>query len=873
LLPDIEKLKVMSPEEVLQLFQKQHTSQINLELQNKALQGAIEKLEDSQERYIDMYHFAPVGYVTLDENGIIVESNFTFTTLIKTSGKSLINKSLACFIFTEDQGSYHLFQDRLFNTGEESVCELRINIADSILCWVCLKGKLSRDKKSGKPEYRIMVNDINKYKQAEEKFRESEQKYRELFDSSRDGFVIVDVKGRFIDANPAYCKMLGYTMDELRQKENFFEITPKQWHDWERQEIWDKQLVQKGRAGLYEKEYRRKDGKVFPVELQSLSVRDEQGKIRYFWAIVRDITERKRAEAATEDAHQRLLTVLDSINAIIYVSDMESYDILFINKHARKIFGDIEGKKCWNMIQSNQSGPCDFCTNPSLVDAGNNPTGIYRWEYQNINTGRWYDCQDRAIKWIDGRIVRLQIGIDITARKRTEEKLRESETRNRTILKAVPDLMFINNREGVFLDYHASDKRLLAVEPEQFLNKCIHEIFPADVAEKILQCFEKAHETQQAQTIEYVLGVMNETRHFEACITPMDDQRQLTIVRDITQRKRDEEAVKESEHKYRTLFEETLNPILVLDENKRYIDANKAALEFLECDREELLYQDVWIFAPPDKLDIMKQNHSPFMSRRTIETEYVVHGATKTLMLNVIPLEIKGTTCLYGIGQDITKHKQVEEVIKASLREKETLLKEVHHRVKNNMQTISSLLNLQILRNKDKNIKQALMDCQGRINSMASVHQMLYTSESLSLIDCQMYISKLSGDILLSYYSSGLNRVKLTIDAKGVTLGIQQALSLGLIINELLSNSLKYGFPENMHGRILIRLKRYEQKKMEFVFSDNGVGIPEDLDWQNTRSLGLNLIVLLAKNQLRGTISMKRREGTSFIIKFNCENN
>jgi PAS domain S-box-containing protein len=172
LLPDIEKLKVMSPEEVLQLFQKQHTSQINLELQNKALQGAIEKLEDSQERYIDMYHFAPVGYVTLDENGIIVESNFTFTTLIKTSGKSLINKSLACFIFTEDQGSYHLFQDRLFNTGEESVCELRINTADSVLGWVCLKGKLSRDKKSGKPEYRIMVNDINKYKQAEEKFRE-----------------------------------------------------------------------------------------------------------------------------------------------------------------------------------------------------------------------------------------------------------------------------------------------------------------------------------------------------------------------------------------------------------------------------------------------------------------------------------------------------------------------------------------------------------------------------------------------------------------------------------------------------------------------------------------------------------------------------
>jgi PAS domain S-box-containing protein len=443
LLPDIEKLKVMSPEEVLQLFQKQHTSQIDFELQNKALHRTIEKLENSQERNIDMYDFASVGYVTIDENGIIVESNYTFTNLVNKSGESLINKPLLRFIFMEDHGSYHLFQDRLFNTGEESVYELRINTTDSGLCWVCLKGKLFRDKKSGKPVCHIMVNDINHYKQAEEKCRESERKYRELFESSRDGFVIVDVKGRFIDANPAYCEMLGYTIDELRQKENFFEVTPEQWHDWERQEIWDKQLVREGRACVYEKEYRRKDGKVFPVELQSLAIRDEQSRIRYLWAIVHDITERKRAEAATEEAHQRLLTVLDSINAIIYVSDMQSYDILFINKHARKIFGDIEGKKCWNTIQSDQTGPCDFCTNPSLVDAENNPTGIYRWEYQNINTGRWYDCQDRAIEWIDGRIVRLQIGIDITARKRTEEKLRESETRNRTILKAIPDLMFI----------------------------------------------------------------------------------------------------------------------------------------------------------------------------------------------------------------------------------------------------------------------------------------------------------------------------------------------------------------------------------------------------------------------------------------------
>jgi PAS domain S-box-containing protein len=225
---------------------------------------------------------------------------------------------------------------------------------------------------------------------------------------------------------------------------------------------------------------------------------------------------------------------------------------------------------------------------------------------------------------------------------------------------------------------------------------------------------------------------------------------------------------------------------------------------------------------------------------------------------------------IYASARDITERKQHEEMIKNSLREKETLLKEIHHRVKNNMQVISSLLNLQMMRNKDKQVNKALMDCRGRINSMASVHEMLYASNSLSVIDCHKYFSKLTGDILHSYHPSR-HRVKLTVDAKGVTLGIQQALPLGLMINEMLSNSLKYGFPENMHGQIMIRLMACEQDMFEFVFSDNGIGIPEDIDWRNTQSLGLNLIVLLAENQLRGTVSLDRAKGTCFITKFRCE--
>jgi two-component sensor histidine kinase len=191
------------------------------------------------------------------------------------------------------------------------------------------------------------------------------------------------------------------------------------------------------------------------------------------------------------------------------------------------------------------------------------------------------------------------------------------------------------------------------------------------------------------------------------------------------------------------------------------------------------------------------------------------------------------------------------------------------------MQVISSLLNLQIIRSKDDQVKKALMDCQGRIFSMASTHEMLYTSESLTVINCQSYISLLTWQILNVCNAShqDLHRVKMRVDAKGVELGIQQATTLGLIINEILSNALKYAFPQNMPGRIMICLKLCKNDVVELVVSDNGIGIPEDVDWRNCKTLGLNLIVLLAENQLGGTISLDRKEGTCFTVKFKRENN
>jgi PAS domain S-box-containing protein len=141
---------------------------------------------------------------------------------------------------------------------------------------------------------------------------------------------------------------------------------------------------------------------------------------------IRDVTARKKTQDALHEALETLKTVMDSLDALVYVCDMETYEILFLNQFGRSIWGEVIGRKCYASLQENQSVPCFFCTNTKIVDSEGNPTGVYNWEFQNTITKKWYHCRDSAIRWIDGRIVRLEIATDITEQKLTENALRKA---------------------------------------------------------------------------------------------------------------------------------------------------------------------------------------------------------------------------------------------------------------------------------------------------------------------------------------------------------------------------------------------------------------------------------------------------------------
>lgn len=220
---------------------------------------------------------------------------------------------------------------------------------------------------------------------------------------------------------------------------------------------------------------------------------------------------------------------------------------------------------------------------------------------------------------------------------------------------------------------------------------------------------------------------------------------------------------------------------------------------------------------------------------------------------------------MVGVVQDITERKRAEEQILTSLKEKEVLLKEIHHRVRNNLTTIASILSLQAPYLEDFKAREIFRECENRVRTMSKIHTNLFQSKDLAHINFGFYLQELSQELFLSYQINP-EAVAFETDIGNISLNINTALPLGLLLTELMTNALKYAFPAGRKGKLRVGLQQ-EDHQMVLTVSDDGIGFPEYLDFQNTKSLGLQLVMGLVR-QLQGTIEMTRKEGTAFRILF-----
>ena len=308
-----ENIDGQTPAEIRQAFHELRVHQIELDMQNDELRRAHAELDAVLARYIDLYDLAPVGYLTVSAQGLILEANLTAATLLGVTRKGLFKQPMSRFIFKEDQDIYYLHSSQLFETGGRQACELRMVKKDKTTFWAHLNGTYAQDDQN-EPVCRITINDISIHKQVEEKLSVSESKYRMLFESANDAILLMD-QSIFVDCNPKALEMYGCTREQIIDQP-FFRFSPEVQTDGRNsmEKAMEKiNRALKGQSQFFEWKNSRYDGTLFDAEV-SLNTCLATNKY-YIQAIVRDITDRKRIEDLMLDSEKkyRELSIIDGL--------------------------------------------------------------------------------------------------------------------------------------------------------------------------------------------------------------------------------------------------------------------------------------------------------------------------------------------------------------------------------------------------------------------------------------------------------------------------------------------------------------------------------------------------------------------------------
>jgi PAS domain S-box-containing protein len=339
------------------------------------------------------------------------------------------------------------------------------------------------------------------------------------------------------------------------------------------------------------------------------------------------------------------------------------------------------------------------------------------------------------------------------------------------------------------------------------------------------------------------------------------------LAEDITGQKQVEEKIQSTTLLLVTLMDNLKSGILVEDSSRRVRHVNEAFCEMFEVpvSKDALLGTDSRLLFP--RSESFAERIEAIVSRSVASTGEEINFNGKCLTRNYVPLSVNHQDNYHlWQYQNITERKLAEEQIKGSLEEKEVLLKEIHHRVKNNLQVISSLLSLQCTQIQNDEVKQLFADSQSRVRVMALVHEQLYQSHDLASIDFSVYVRNLTNYLIRSYQGRS-DAVRVKLEVAPVPMSIDTAITCGLIISELVSNCMKYAFPKEQKGEVSICLDQQSDGSLRLSVHDNGVGFPTDIDFQNTDSLGLKLVRSLTE-QLGGSIHYRNDNGSEVQLQF-----
>lgn len=505
------------------------------------------------------------------------------------------------------------------------------------------------------------------------------------------------------------------------------------------------------------------------------------------------------------------------------------------------------------------------------------------WRVRKDGSRFWAHWVITAVRDEEGELLGfVNLSRDLNEQKRAQDELRRSEERFHNAIESAPNAMLMVNRGGRIEMLNLQAEVVFGYSRDELLGQPIEMLIPERFRGRHsghrMSYFAKPEARPMGAGRDlYALKKDGSEFPVEIGLSPIETQDGLMVlasVIDITGRKSQEAALKRSEERVRQVIEGAPNAFVMIGQDGRIEMVNVATERMFGYPREELLGKPVECLIP----ERYREQHPALRAAFFARPEMRPMGAGRDLFAlkkngTEFPVEIalnpvwnsEGLKVLAAIA-DITERKKKEDEIKAALREKETLLGEIHHRVKNNLQIVQSMLHLQAAKFEDEAWRDAVRDCENRIKSMALIHQTLYQSDDFSRVDFAGFLNALALTLINSYRIDP-GRISVSVEADQVLLPITAAVPCGQIANELVSNALKHAFPEGRCGKVAIALSRSEQRGVVLTITDDGVGIPEGITMRSPGGLGLRLVNLLT-DQLRGTLSMRRANPTRFIVQF-----
>ena len=628
---------------------------------------ADKALKQSEEKYHSLVANLNEGLMQVDNDDRILFVNQKLCDMFGYTEDELIGKiGYETLIAKEDQKTIKEKNRQRKNIPYEHY-EIRGRKKSDEIIWLDISGSAVKDEEGNVVGSVGLLTDITKRKNAETEVIKSANFTKALLDSVPTPVFYKDKEGKYLGCNKRFTEVMGVSDKEIKGK-TVYELWPS-----EHAAIYHKkdvELIKNPEHQIYDFQVKDKEGAIRFVVFAKDVFLDEQGNPAGLVGAFLDITDRKRAEEKLKEERRRLDFIMEATHTHFNILDKD-FNILHVDSAWQKIYGNPQNKKCYQYFMDSDT-PCTGCGVQKALQSKE----VVVYEEFLPKENRYIEVHTIPFLNEAGKWLAAEFNIDVTERKKSEAALRESEEKFRSLIESSNDGICLQDLQGKIIFTNTRKLELLGCDNEKkLLGTNVFDLLKESDRQRFKELIpilmEKGFLTNiETEVIKQDGSFLAVDLNFRLIRDDNGNPRYIMdTMRDITERKQAEEELEKSENLFRTLFTDAITPIFMVDEKSRtYIDVNNAALEFLECSKNDLIGKSVFTHTPPEILENEKKVHKNFEQSRTIETQYLINGELKTLLLEISPLKMADSDLLIGIGQNITDRKKAEETLRESER-------------------------------------------------------------------------------------------------------------------------------------------------------------------------------------------------------------